>query len=190
MHVDQHAFEFNPLNNIAYAGNDGGFYKYVDNLNTWIDLSDGLEISQFYKLGLSKSNPNRIVAGAQDNGTEMLTNNTWDAIRGADGMECAIDDYDEDVIYSSSQYGGIRKSFNGGNNWTNIKPVNYSGGWVTPYKIHPNNPDLIVAGYDEIYRSLTAGASWDSVSYNVSGGQSVKTIALAPSNQNYIYAAT
>ena len=115
MHVDQHAFEFNPLNNIAYAGNDGGFYKYVDNLNTWIDLSDGLEISQFYKLGLSKSNPNRIVAGAQDNGTEMLTNNTWDAIRGADGMECAIDDYDEDVIYSSSQYGGIRKSFNGGN---------------------------------------------------------------------------
>lgn len=190
MHVDQHAFEFNPLNNIAYAGNDGGFYKYMESLNTWVDMSDGLEISQFYKLGLSKSNPNKLVAGAQDNGTEMLTNSTWDAIRGADGMECAIDDYDEDVIYSSSQYGGMKKSFNGGNNWSNIKPVNYSGGWVTPYKIHPNNPDLIVAGYDEVYRSLTAAANWDSVSYNVSGGQSIKTIALAPSNQNYIYAAT
>ena len=82
MHVDQHALEFNPLNNIAYAGNDGGFYKYAEPLNTWIDLSDGLEISQFYNLGLSKSNPNRLVAGAQDNGTEMLTNTTWDAIMG------------------------------------------------------------------------------------------------------------
>jgi len=190
MHVDQHALEFNPINDAVYAGNDGGLYHYMDNLNTWVDISDGLEISQFYKLGLSRSNPNRLVAGAQDNGTEMLTNSTWDAIRGADGMECAIDPFDEDVIYSSSQYGGMRKSTNGGNNWFNIKPVSYSGSWVTPYKIHPNNNDLIVAGYKEVYRSLTAGATWDSVSYNVSGGNLIKTIALAPSDQNYIYAAT
>ena len=190
MHVDQHAFEFNPLNHIAYAGNDGGFYKYLDNLNKWVDISDGLEISQFYKLGLSKSNPNKIIAGAQDNGTEMLTNSTWDAIRGADGMECAIDDYDQDILYSTSQYGGLKKSFNGGNNWSNIKPVNYEGGWVTPYKIHPNNNNLLIVGYDEIYRSFTAGDMWDSISYNVSGGKSVKAIALAASDQNYIYAST
>ncbi len=190
MHVDQHACEFNPITNIAYAGNDGGLYKYMDNLNNWIDISDGLEISQFYKLGLSKSNSNKLVAGAQDNGTEMLTNNTWDAIMGGDGMECAIDAYDEDVIYASFQYGGMRKSFNGGNDWINIKPVSYEGGWVTPYKIHPNNTNLVVAGFDEVYRSVSAASTWDSVSYNVSGGQAIKTIALAPSNQNYIYAAT
>ena len=98
MHVDQHAFEFNPHTHVAYAGNDGGVYKYMDNLNKWVDISDGLEISQFYKLGLSKSNPDRLVAGAQDNGTEMLTGATWDAIRGADGMECAIDQYDQNII--------------------------------------------------------------------------------------------
>ena len=190
MHVDQHAAEFNPLNNIAYVGNDGGFYKYMDNLNKWVDISDGLEISQFYKLGLSASNPNRLVAGAQDNGTEMLTNSTWDAIRGADGMECAIDRFDEEVIYSTSQYGGLKKTYDGGNNWDNIKPVNYDGGWVTPYKIHPINNDLIVAGYEEVYSSTTAGAIWDSISYNVSGGQAIKTIALAASDEDYIYAST
>ena len=59
MHVDQHAFEFNPHTHVAYAGNDGGIYKYLDNLNTWVDISDGLEISQFYNLGLSRSNPIR-----------------------------------------------------------------------------------------------------------------------------------
>ena len=73
MHVDQHALEYNPINNNLYAGNDGGFYKYLDNLNTWTDISDGLEISQFYRLGLSKSNSNILVSGAQDNGTERLS---------------------------------------------------------------------------------------------------------------------
>ena len=96
---------------------------------------------------------------------------------------------DENIPVNPSSNRGLLR-VEAENNWSNIKPVNYSGGWVTPYKIHPNNPDLIVAGYDEVYRSLTAAADWDSVSYNVSGGQSIKTIALAPSNQNYIYAAT
>ena len=190
MHVDQHALEFNPLNGIAYAGNDGGLYEYMDTLNSWVDISDGLAISQFYKLGLSNTLNSRVVAGAQDNGTEMTTNGVWDAIRGADGMECAIDIYDEDIIYSTSQYGGLRKSYNGGNNWNNIQPVNYSGAWVTPWKVHPVNNNIIVAGYDEIYRSQTGGGQWDSISYNVSNGASVRTIALAASDEDYIYSAS
>ena len=190
MHVDQHAFEFSPHTNIAYAGNDGGLYKYMNNLNTWVDISDGLAISQFYNLGVSQSNANRIVAGAQDNGTEMLTNNTWDAIMGGDGMECAFDPYNSNIIYAEFQYGGLRKSYNGGNNWDNIKPVNYEGAWNTPYEVHRNNNNLIVIGYDEVYRSNTAGAVWDSVSYSVTNGQAVRSIALAPSDENYIYAAS
>ena len=190
MHVDQHAFEFSPHTNVAYAGNDGGLYKYMDNLNTWVDISDGLAISQFYNLGVSQSNPNRIVAGAQDNGTEMLTNNTWDAIMGGDGMECAFDPYNSNIIYAEFQYGGLRKSYNGGNNWNNIKPVSYEGAWNTPYEIHRNNNNIIVIGYDEVYRSNTGGAVWDSVSYNVTGGQAIRSIALAPSDENYIYAAS
>ena len=63
MHVDQHAAEFNPLNNVAYVGNDGGVYKYFNTLNTWIDISDGLEISQFYKLGLSSISDYKLVVG-------------------------------------------------------------------------------------------------------------------------------
>ena len=190
MHVDQHAFEFNPHTHVAYAGNDGGIYKYLDTLNTWVDISDGLEISQFYNLGLSKSNPNRLVAGAQDNGTEMLTNTTWDAIRGADGMECAIDHYDDEIIYSESQYGGLKKSYNGGNNWDNIKPVSYEGAWNTPYEMHAVNNNLIVIGYDEVYRSTSGGAAWDSISYNVTNGADIQSIALAPSDEDYIYAAS
>ena len=184
MHVDQHAAEFNPLNNVAYVGNDGGVYKYFNTLNTWIDISDGLEISQFYKLGLSSISDYTLVVGAQDNGTERLTGATWEAIRGADGMECIIDPYNDDIIYSSSQYGGIKVSYNGGVDWNNIKPVSYEGAWVTPYKMHPLDNNVLVAGYNVVYKSNTAAASWDSISPTY--GQ-LKTIALAPSNLDYIY---
>ena len=187
MHVDQHAAEFNPLNNVAYVGNDGGVYKYFNTLNTWIDISDGLEISQFYKLGLSSISDYTLVVGAQDNGTERLTGTTWEAIRGADGMECIIDPYNDDIIYSSSQYGGIKVSYNGGVDWNNIKPVSYEGAWVTPYKMHPLDNNVLVAGYNVVYKSNTAAASWDSISPTY--GQ-LKTIALAPSDLDYIYAAT
>lgn len=188
MHVDQHALEYNPINNTLYAGNDGGFYKYVDFLTDWVDLSDGLEISQFYRLGLSKSNSDILVAGAQDNGTERLSSSGWDAIRGSDGMECIIDPYDPDIIYSSSQYGGLKISYDAGNNWNNFKPVSYDGAWVTPYKMHPLDNNFLVAGYREVYRTTTAGAIWDSIS-NLQMGD-IKIIALAPSDKNVIYAST
>ena len=187
MHVDQHAAEFNPLNNTAYAGNDGGLYKYFNQLNTWIDISDGLEISQFYKLGLSTLSEETLVVGAQDNGTERLSNGIWDAIRGSDGMECIIDHYDDDIIYSTSQYGGLRITYNGGDDWDNIKPVNYEGSWVTPYKMHPQDNNIIVIGYKAVYRTKNAAATWDSISPLYGD---LKTIALAPSNTDYIYAAT
>ena len=189
MHVDQHALEYNPINNALYAGNDGGIYKYVDFLNDWVDISDGLEISQFYRLGLSKSHSDILVAGAQDNGTERLSDaNGWDAIRGSDGMECIIDPYVPDIIYSSSQYGGLKITYDAGANWADFKPVSYDGAWVTPYKMHPLNNNMVVAGYDEIYQTTTGGAFWDSISNNQIGA--IRIIALAPSDQNVIYAST
>ena len=61
-------------------------------------------------------------------------------------MECIIDPYNEDLIYSSSQYGGMKVSYNGGVDWNNIKPVSYEGAWVTPYKMHPLDNNVLVAG--------------------------------------------
>ena len=58
---------------------------FINNNSLCVSLPT-LAISQFYKLGLSNTLNSRVVAGAQDNGTEMTTNGVWDAIRGADGI--------------------------------------------------------------------------------------------------------
>ena len=56
--------------------------------------------------------------------------------------------------------------------------------------MHPVNSNLLVIGYDEVYKTTTGGAIWDSISFNVSNGQALRSIALAASDENYIYAAS
>ena len=55
------------------------------------DISDDLQISQFYD-PVSQTNSDLIISGAQDNGTLLMNGlNFWSAVRGGDGMENAID---------------------------------------------------------------------------------------------------
>ena len=70
-----------------------------------------------------------------------------------------------------------------------LKDFNLSSGAVASSVGHDAH-NIIVAGYDEIYRSQTGGGQWDSISYNVSNGASVRTIALAASDEDYIYSAS
>ena len=186
-HADQHYAIFNPLNNTLFVANDGGIYKYIN--NAFANISNDLRITQFYKLGLSSTNPDKLVGGTQDNGTHMFNNGIFDNIAGADGMECAIDQFNENKIFSSSQYGGLRRCDDislPNYVWNYIKPVNYSGAWVTPYKLHPMNNNMIVAGYNEVYRSFDSGDNWDTIS-NFGSSEKIGEIALAPSDLNYIY---
>jgi len=200
-HADQHYAKFNPLNNSLFFANDGGIYKYSAYGDTLffsngfyivspgvINMNSNLRIGQFYKLGLSATNPDKLVGGTQDNGTQMFNNSTLSRIYGADGMECAIDQLNENKIFVCTQYGGLRRNddiSDPSSPWNNISPVNYLGEWVTPYKLHPINNNMIVAGYDAVYRSFDSGDNWDSIS--PSWG-SLKEIALAPSDTDYIYA--
>ena len=64
---DQHILKCNPSNGI-YSGNDGGIYKSEDNGNVWTDISDDLQITQFYS-GISQTNYGLLLGGTQDNGT-------------------------------------------------------------------------------------------------------------------------
>lgn len=189
MHADEHMLRYNPANGILYSGNDGGLYKSTNNGNNWTDISDGLQISQFYKIGISQTNADLLLAGAQDNGT--LRGNSahdWDAVRGGDGMDCAIDPSDASIMYSTIYYGALDISYDGGNSWNNIAPSD-DGAWVTPFKVDQNNPNRIVAGYTMVYESYNKGASWDTISATFNGGEKLDAMALSLSNPEVIYVA-
>ncbi|MBU0765535.1 MAG: hypothetical protein KJ607_11935, partial [Bacteroidetes bacterium] len=188
VHADHHWLSYSP-SGILYSGNDGGLYKTSDGGNNWIDISDHIHILQIYRLGVSQTNENIVITGSQDNGTMKYNTGTWNGVIGGDGMECVIDFNNENIMYGSVYYGQIRKSTNGGNNFNDISPAS-DGAWITPYLMHPTNSSILFAGYDEVYKTTTGGSSWFTISSGLTGGENLRSIAVAPSDPDYIYAAT
>lgn len=184
-HADEHVLKFHP-NGTLYSGNDGGLYKKTG--NNWTDISDGLQITQFYSLGISQNNPELIIAGAQDNGTLLMNGNeSWGAVLGGDGMECLIDYTDDNIMYAEYYYGDLRKSTDGGNSFNWISPSGQEGAWETPYIIDPNDHNTLYIGYDDVWKTTDGGSNWFAISENLTNGENLHEIAVAPSNSNIIY---
>ncbi|GAB1373011.1 hypothetical protein MASR1M45_30750 [Candidatus Kapaibacterium sp.] len=77
----------------------------------------------------------------------------------------SIDHTNADIMYGSLYYGAIRKSTNGGSSFSAINlPAGETGGWVTPYVIHPTNSNIIFMGYKNLWKTTNGGGSWSAMS--------------------------
>ncbi len=189
VHADHHNFEFQPNSSVIFTGNDGGVRKSTNGGSSWTDLSNGLQITQFYRLSIAKSNAEIVYAGAQDNGTNKYNAGAWQSVLGGDGMQPLVDYNNANIVYSAIQYGDIRRSTNGGTSYTSIKPAAApNGAWITPYVLHPTTSTTIFAGYNEIYKSTNSGSTWTALTNNLSGGSLYEVMAIAQSDANVIYA--
>jgi PKD repeat protein/photosystem II stability/assembly factor-like uncharacterized protein len=188
VHADIHTLDY--YGNSLFCGSDGGIFKSTNSGNTFSDLTSGIQNSQFYRLSNSVTNSGIIMGGTQDNGSFMLKNGTWTHVTGGDGMECIVDYSNANIMYSSSQYGNLYKSTNGGASFSGITgSIGDQGAWVTPYTLDPVNPNTIYLGYHDIYKSTNGGNTWNTIS-SFSAGGDLKSLVVAPSNNNVIYAAS
>ncbi|WP_084426775.1 VPS10 domain-containing protein [Aequorivita capsosiphonis] len=176
-----------------FAITDGGIFKAADTGNLtadyYEDLTNGLGIRQFYKIGVSQTPDVIISGGAQDNGTSFYTEATgWKDWLGADGMESFIDKSNPDILYGTSQYGSLYRSMNGGTTYINLNlPGSGSGNWVTPFEQDPVLESTIYVGYNYVYKSGNRGGSWVPISQNFVGN--LDNLKIAPSNNEVMYAS-
>ena len=188
VHADIHDLAY--FGNNLYCGSDGSVSRSTDNGNSWTDLTNGIVNMQFYGIHMSQTSVNKILGGSQDNGTNLYTGNgTWEHVMGADGMNCLVDYVDNNTMYGTIQFGVLYKSTNGFNSASQIfqsDDVNENSGWVAGLAIDPNDHNTIYIGYENVYKSTDAGATWSAIS-NFSNTATVYVIAVAPSNSNYIY---
>jgi hypothetical protein len=194
VHADKHFIAFHPLSpNTIFECNDGGIYISTNSGQTWRDISNGLGISQMYRIGVSQTVQNNIICGLQDNGTKEIYNNQWYDQTGGDGMECIIDYTNANIEYASYANGVIYRTFDFWQNQVtisqNIPGGQPQGAWVTPYVLDPVNPMTIYAGYSVVYRSNNRGNNWQQISPVLSGNL-LRSLAVAPSSSSHIYAAS
>ena len=192
IHADQHALDFSPHDGHLYVSNDGGFYRSTDAGSTWNDLSDGLAIAQIYRIGVGQQQRDLVINGYQDNGTAILyPSGNFSTEMGGDGMECLVDPTDDNYLYGAVYYGDIARSSNGGSSFSSIagedvNGIDQGGAWVTPYKLHPTDPNTMVVGYKDIWRSTNVkngSPSWTNLS-NLSYSSNVTDLAISPVDPN------
>jgi len=199
VHADHHTIAYNPLNKRVYVGNDGGIYWTDNNGNSWHEISEGLGIGQIYKLGVSLTNPDKIIAGFQDNGTATMMGPDWLNTGGGDGMECAIDPFYDSYSYSTLYYGDITRRIDNQSKRTiageDIYDIDEKGAWVTPFCISEYDPNIMMIGYKNIWFTNNVKNSgpvkWTKIS-NLNGNANDVNCAVvehSPADPNlFIYA--
>lgn len=189
VHADKHYLAYQPGTSTLFECNDGGLYKSSNTGTTWAHLGNSLVISQMYRLGVSQTSSADVITGLQDNGTKAMLSNVWKDVIGGDGMECLIDYTNTNVQYGELYYGDIYRTDNRWSSSTYITgSLTGSAGWVTPYVIDPNSNTTLYVGYQDVWKSTNKGTSWTKIS--AWAGSTLRSLAVAPSSSNTLYAAT
>lgn len=187
-HADIHSLDF--YGDKLYCGSDGGIFKTSDFGSSWVDLSEGLQISQFYKIAVSTTDPDLILTASQDNGTNLFTsNNIYKHLLGGDGNMALIDYSNDQIMYSAYPGGAFQKSTDGGTSFSDFTSgIDESGAWVTPLEMHPSNPNILYAAFENVWRVASNGV-WERIS-NFPFSGTLQTLKVAPSNPDVIYTSS
>jgi len=181
-HADIHFLRY--YGNKLYCGSDGGIYVSSNAGTSFASLTTGLQISQFYKISVSKQTSSKMVGGLQDNGGHAYSNSQWKNYYGADGMDTGVDPTNQNKFYGFIQEGSnLYVSTTAGDNLSSTITGPETGNWVTPLAI--NSIGEVFGGYAKIYR--LNGTSW--VAGTTTFATDVENLVIDPSNDNKMYAS-
>ena len=197
IHDDIHAIWIDPANsNHVMIGGDGGIGISYDKSQTYRFLWN-LPVGLFYHVGYDMEQPYNVCGGMQDNynwcGPSTSRNSTgiysheWFQVQGGDGFVAIPDLLDSRIIYSESQDGNITRRNKATGEGKNIRPNagNASGlargeqlrwHWDTPLMISPNNPRVLLAAANRVFRSTDRGDSWTAISPDLTTNANRDTI--------------
>jgi Secretion system C-terminal sorting domain/Thrombospondin type 3 repeat len=182
-HADIHLLRF--YNGELYTGTDGGFFKSADQGTTFTDLTEGMEISQFYRISVSQQTSGKIAGGLQDNGGFGFANNQWNNYHGGDGMEGVIDPNNDTFYYGFMQNGqNLFVSSDSGQSGNQAFAGPETGNWITPLAI--NSESEVFAGYSKVYQFKDG--TWTAIT-SISFGQNIDVLEIDNGDTNIMYVA-
>jgi len=192
-HADHHAIAFDPNNaNTLYLGNDGGIFRSTDAGVNWVDLNNGLEITQYYG-GAVSATGTVYMGGTQDNGHhKYVSGTTWTEVQGGDGGYAAISQVDPNIAYEEYVYLQIDKTTDGGSSWNDATTGLTDAGdgnaclFIAPFSMNPENSDVLIAGSDNVWVTTNAAANWSASSATLSTGENVSAVTIVNSNSPYL----
>lgn len=191
IHPDHHAFWIHPKDGShIIEGNDGGIGISRDRGATW-HFDEKLPVGQFYHVNVDDETPYHVMGGMQDNGSWRgpaytwiqggIRNYYWESVWGGDGFDVMPDPDDADWVYAMSQGGSVgRYHVKTGEQWY-IKPpapdlkTKLRFNWNAAIAQDPFDRSAIYFGSQYLHRSPDKGASWQTLSGDLTTNDTAKT---------------
>jgi hypothetical protein len=204
-HTDQHALAFDPFHAGKFlAGNDGGLYRYDPAAAQFTSLNTSISVGQIYAIGPHPTDETRMVAGFQDNGSQIARESLgWDYINGGDSSYSRYDPTDSSYIYLILGGGYIARSSDGGNTWdagistTSLNNAlsaagdSAGGGPITP---DPMVAHRVLFASKYVYVSTDGMDTWSrQTTQDLTGGCAscpVQDLGFAPTDSTHAWAVT
>jgi Secretion system C-terminal sorting domain len=196
-HADQHILVQDPFNpTTVYAGNDGGIFR-ITNSNDAFAITEHIKnyvSALFYGAAIHPdSSSNYFIAGAQDNGTNVVQGSTRvgtaQEVIGGDGFMCFIDQ-NEPNIQIGSLYGGLWHVTQTGSGFS--LAGNSNGGFYCPADYDSKNNILYAQTQSgDLWRmpiSTKQGQVFDIAGFTL--GTAVSRIFVDENVNNRIYVGT
>lgn len=188
-----------------FVGNDGGI-MYLDNADelstnptsiNWKNINGtDLNITQFWGFDINEKDAYHILGGTQDNGTMAFINNTWNVNVIGDAYRPAINQQNGNfAIVPTNDNPCIRYTNNGGLSWLGSYCSFNDEKYLQDRPLIRDEQNFFYVGYQNVYKSADPTQGWTKISDFISGGCPVdnnnvlRAIAVAPSNNNIIFAA-
>ena len=189
LHLDHCELWINPLNPEHLAlGNDGGLYVSYDKAASWLHYNN-LPAGEFYDISVDNQDPYYVYGGTQDDASVYGPSREWkpkypdgwkyiwvDAWSGGDGCVTIPDPEDPNIVYTSSQLGGIFRKDLKADRSQGIRPrlpkghegeLSYE--FIAPYILSPHNRLTLYHAGNYVFKSLNRGDDWRLISPNLAG---------------------
>lgn len=171
------------------VGADQGAVVTLNEGETWSSWYNQ-PTGQFYRLGVDDGFPYRIYSGQQDSGTVgiaarsdygQITFRDWSPVGGDERDGNVPDPGNPDIVYGAGLGGRLSKWNRATGQVQNVSPwpigsyaarpgtTKYRYDWITPLAISKRPPHSIYQGAQVLFRSTDGGASWQTVSGDLTG---------------------
>lgn len=193
IHVDHHAFAFDPVTaTTVWAGSDGGAWRSTNTGGSWQHRNRDLGTLMYIGLAQHPQWDSVLLAGTQDNGTHRFEGSpAWLLSVGGDGGFTAIDAATPTRMYHLFFGPRIQRSDSAGEpgTWMNkTTGITGSSQFYAPFVLDASNPDTCYFGGTELFRSSDRGDNWTAVTSTV--GTAITALAVHPADPNTVYVGT
>ncbi len=193
VHPDIHSLEYRGSD--LFAAVDGGLYLSPDGGTTWNDLSEGLAITEIFRI-CGVPNSSLIYFGAQDNGSDRTSGTTAVQVFGGDGGQCQIDPANPNNVYISAQFGVVYLSGDAGTTFASVVAPQNPAPYITPFVLAPTillptRPNVLFGCFVDVWM-LTVNfgiPSWTNLTNGGIGTTTCAAMAISPSNPAVMYVA-